>query len=52
MTPEKMLHNLMDVNLFGMVRVTQAFLPLVRKAQGRIVNMSSLAGKLFSIGLK
>ncbi|XP_002736105.1 D-beta-hydroxybutyrate dehydrogenase, mitochondrial-like [Saccoglossus kowalevskii] len=30
-----------EVNLFGMIRVTKAFLPLIRKARGRIVNMSS-----------
>lgn len=37
-----------DTNLFGVVEVTQALLPLLRKAQaGRIVNVSSL---LASIG--
>ncbi|MFD1626595.1 SDR family oxidoreductase [Azospirillum griseum] len=37
-----------DTNLFGVVAVTQAFLPLIRKsAAGRIVNLSSL---LASIG--
>lgn len=34
-----------DVNLTGMIRVTKAFLPLVRRAKGRIVNISSLAGR-------
>jgi NAD(P)-dependent dehydrogenase (short-subunit alcohol dehydrogenase family) len=37
-----------DTNLFGVVEVTQAFLPLLRKSRaGRIVNVSSL---LASIG--
>lgn len=36
-----------EVNLFGPVRVTQAFLPLLKKAdQGRIVMMSSGVGSL------
>jgi len=30
-----------DVNLFGLIDVTMTFLPLVKKAQGRIVNFSS-----------
>lgn len=34
------------VNVFGVVAVTQAFLPLVRKARGRIVNISSVNGRL------
>ena len=34
-----------DVNLFGLIAVTQAFLPLIRKGQGRIVNMGSIAGR-------
>lgn len=36
-----------DVNFYGPLRVTQAFLPLVKKArEGRIVNVSSTMGSL------
>lgn len=34
----------LDVNLFGPWRVTQAFLPLLTRSQGAIVNVLSLAG--------
>ncbi|CAG0915918.1 unnamed protein product [Notodromas monacha] len=34
-------HRLTEVNLWGTVRVTQAFLPLIRKSKGRVVNMAS-----------
>jgi NAD(P)-dependent dehydrogenase (short-subunit alcohol dehydrogenase family) len=34
------------VNVLGLIAVTQAFLPLVRQSQGRIVLIGSLAGKL------
>jgi NAD(P)-dependent dehydrogenase (short-subunit alcohol dehydrogenase family) len=34
-----------DVNVFGLIAVTQAFLALVRKGGGRIVNMSSVGGR-------
>jgi NAD(P)-dependent dehydrogenase (short-subunit alcohol dehydrogenase family) len=34
----------MDVNYFGVVRITQKFLPLVRAHKGRIINVSSVAG--------
>lgn len=33
-----------DINVFGQIAVTQAFLPLLRVARGRIVNMSSIVG--------
>jgi NAD(P)-dependent dehydrogenase (short-subunit alcohol dehydrogenase family) len=33
-----------DVNVFGLVRVTQACLPYIRATSGRIVNISSVAG--------
>ncbi|KAM3935123.1 retinol dehydrogenase 7-like [Leptodactylus fuscus] len=40
----------LNVNLIGMVDVTLQLLPLVRKAQGRIVNVSSAFGRLSSVG--
>lgn len=46
MTSEKVMRRVMDVNLFGAVNVTKSLLPLVRKAKGRIVNVSSLLGRL------
>jgi NAD(P)-dependent dehydrogenase (short-subunit alcohol dehydrogenase family) len=35
-----------DVNVFGAIAVTQAFLPLLRAGRGRIVNMSSISGRI------
>ncbi|XP_078695097.1 D-beta-hydroxybutyrate dehydrogenase, mitochondrial-like isoform X2 [Branchiostoma floridae x Branchiostoma belcheri] len=34
----------MEVNTFGTVRVTKAFLPLIRRAKGRVVNVTSAEG--------
>lgn len=39
LTPENM-KNTFDVNFFGLVNTTQAFLPLLRQCRGRVVNMS------------
>lgn len=36
----------LEVNLVGVLAVTQAALPLVRRATGRIVNVSSINGRL------
>ncbi|XP_028640106.1 retinol dehydrogenase 16-like [Grammomys surdaster] len=36
----------LDVNLWGMIEVTLSLLPLVRKARGRVVNVSSIVGRL------
>ena len=40
------LRRQLDVNVIGQIAVTQAFLPLIRKARGRIVNIGSVSGKL------
>jgi NAD(P)-dependent dehydrogenase (short-subunit alcohol dehydrogenase family) len=37
---------LFDVNVFGVYRVTQAFLPLIIESRGRIVNIGSIAGNI------
>ena len=36
----------LEVNLIGQVAVTQAFLPLIRRGRGRIVNVGSIGGRL------
>lgn len=36
----------MEVNYIGQIAVTQAMLPLIRAAQGRIVNVASILGRL------
>lgn len=40
----------LDVNLLGMIEVTLNMVPLVRKARGRVVNVSSIAGRLSFFG--
>src|SRR3954468_23501517 len=36
----------LEVNTTGQLAVTKAFLPLLRKSKGRIVNMSSIGGRV------
>ncbi|MFN8946034.1 MAG: SDR family oxidoreductase [Pseudobdellovibrionaceae bacterium] len=38
------IRDLFEVNVFGLLEVTQAFLPYIRKSQGRIVNIGSISG--------
>jgi NAD(P)-dependent dehydrogenase (short-subunit alcohol dehydrogenase family) len=42
------LRNVLEVNLVGQVAVTQAFLPLIRKAPGTIVFIASIGGRIAS----
>jgi len=44
LTPISVYKNLMDINFFGHVALTQKLLPFIKLAKGRIVNMSSIAG--------
>lgn len=39
-----------DVNVYGVVRMTRIFLPLLRKSKGRVVNVTSIAARLSAHG--
>jgi NAD(P)-dependent dehydrogenase (short-subunit alcohol dehydrogenase family) len=39
------------VNTLGVIRVTRAFLPLIRRSKGRVVNLSSILGRTSLPGL-
>ncbi|XP_014642119.1 PREDICTED: retinol dehydrogenase 16-like isoform X1 [Ceratotherium simum simum] len=41
---------ILDVNLLGMIEVTLSLLPLVRKARGHVVNVSSVMGRMSIFG--
>ena len=40
------VRQIFEVNYFGLLQVTQAFLPLIRRRKGRIVSNTSIAGRL------
>lgn len=42
--PLDALRRQLEVNVIGQIGVTQAFLPILRKARGRIVNIGSVSG--------
>jgi NAD(P)-dependent dehydrogenase (short-subunit alcohol dehydrogenase family) len=44
--PLESLRRILEVNVIGQVSVIQAFLPLLRKSQGRVVNIGSGSGRL------
>lgn len=49
-TPMEEITNMFNVNTIGIIRVTKAFLPLLRESKGRVVNHTSLCGHLTSPG--
>jgi NAD(P)-dependent dehydrogenase (short-subunit alcohol dehydrogenase family) len=44
-SPDELTRQL-DINVVGQVRVTQAFLRLLREGRGRLVNISSIGGRM------
>ncbi|XP_072278616.1 17-beta-hydroxysteroid dehydrogenase type 2 [Pyxicephalus adspersus] len=44
--PMNVYKQCMEVNFIGVVQVTKMFMPLLRKAKGRLVTMSSMAGHI------
>jgi NAD(P)-dependent dehydrogenase (short-subunit alcohol dehydrogenase family) len=44
--PMDRLRQQLEINLIGQAAVTQAFLPALRRAHGRIVNVSSIGGRV------
>jgi NAD(P)-dependent dehydrogenase (short-subunit alcohol dehydrogenase family) len=42
------LRRQLEINVIGQLAVTQAFLPLLRKGRGRIVNLGSVSGRVAS----
>lgn len=39
------IENIMRVNVLAVMKITQVLIPVLKKSEGRIVNMSSVAGK-------
>jgi NAD(P)-dependent dehydrogenase (short-subunit alcohol dehydrogenase family) len=47
-TPLEDFRDVLEVNLIGQIAVTQAFLPLIRKAKGTVVFIASIGGRVAS----
>jgi NAD(P)-dependent dehydrogenase (short-subunit alcohol dehydrogenase family) len=48
MTPLEDFRDVLEVNLIGQIAITQAFLPLIRRAKGTIVFIASIGGRVAS----
>lgn len=44
--PLEEFRRVLEVNLLGVISVSQAFLPILRAARGRIINISSVSGRV------
>jgi NAD(P)-dependent dehydrogenase (short-subunit alcohol dehydrogenase family) len=44
-----MTEKIFNVNIFGPIAITKAFLPLLRISRGRVIIVSSLAGMILQI---
>lgn len=45
-TPVTEIRKLLEINVIGLMAVTQSFIPMLRKAKGRIINIGSTSGYL------
>jgi len=50
-TSMKNYRDVMEVNFFGHVAMTKKFLPLIRLAHGRVINITSIAGRFAAKGM-
>ena len=46
MTSDSLLRKVMETNVLGAISLTRALLPQIRQAKGRVINVSSLLGKV------
>ena len=49
--PMHQIEELISVNIIGVLNVTKVFIPLLRKSNGRIINIGSIAGRISLPGL-
>lgn len=47
--PENTFRKMLEVNVLGTVAVTRAFLPLIRRAKGRVINVASMYGRMGNV---
>ncbi|CAD5114425.1 DgyrCDS3558 [Dimorphilus gyrociliatus] len=45
-TPLQLFEKVLNVNMYGTIRMSKAFLPFLRKSQGRLINVTSVKGRL------
>ncbi|XP_071953893.1 D-beta-hydroxybutyrate dehydrogenase, mitochondrial-like isoform X2 [Antedon mediterranea] len=48
-TQMETIKRIAEVNVYGTIRVTKAFLPIIRRCKGRVVNVGSLGGRISAI---
>ncbi|GFY37737.1 estradiol 17-beta-dehydrogenase 2 [Trichonephila inaurata madagascariensis] len=46
-TPLDDIQKVYDINTMGVLRVTKAFLPFLKKSKGRVINNTSICGEFF-----
>lgn len=50
LTPISLFEKGFELNLYGYIRVMKTFLPLIRQSKGRVVNVSSVRGRIVEPG--